>query len=56
MPLIKNGSKEAISENIRTLMHEGRKQDQAIAIAYSEARKHRGKKKKSSTLKQAGKE
>lgn len=39
MPLIKSGSKKAIGENIRTEMHAGKPQKQAIAIAYSVARK-----------------
>jgi hypothetical protein len=46
MPLIKGKSKAAISENIRTEMHAGKPQKQAIAIAMSTARKS-GKKKKS---------
>lgn len=48
MPLLKGSSKEVISSNISELMHSGRKQDQAIAIAYSVAgksRKSKGKKK-----------
>ncbi len=43
MPLKKGKSKKVISENIRTEMHHGKPQKQAIAIAFSEAR--RGKKK-----------
>src|SRR5262245_58672332 len=39
MPLIKGKSKAAISENIRTEMHAGKPQKQAIAIAMSTARK-----------------
>jgi len=34
---------DAISRTIRMLMHEGRKQNQAIAIAYSQARGATGK-------------
>ncbi len=37
MPLKKGSSKKAVSTNIRKLMHEGRPQKQAIAIAMSEA-------------------
>lgn len=37
MPLAKGKSKKTISKNISTLMHEGRPQKQAIAIAMSEA-------------------
>ena len=41
----KGKSKKVISENIRELMHSGRPQKQAIAIAYSEAGLSRTKKK-----------
>ena len=41
MPLKKGRSKKAISENIRTEMHSGRPQKQAIAIAMSMARKRK---------------
>jgi len=44
MPLKKGSSKKTISSNIAELMGSGRKQDQAIAIAYDVAGK--GKKKK----------
>lgn len=46
MPLVKGKkakSKKGFSENVSREMHEGKKQSQAVAIAYSEAR--RGKKK-----------
>ncbi|MFI5405457.1 MAG: hypothetical protein ACHQ1D_02970 [Nitrososphaerales archaeon] len=45
MPLKKGKSKKVISENIRTEMHAGKPQKQAIAIAFSEARRTRKKKK-----------
>ncbi len=47
MPLVKGkkaSSKKGFSENVKREMHEGKPQKQAVAIAYSEAR--RGKKKK----------
>jgi hypothetical protein len=53
MPLIKGKSKAAISENIRTEMHAGKPQKQAIAIAMSTARKS-GKKKMANYAKTAG--
>lgn len=43
MPLRKGRSKKAIAANIRTLMHEGYPQRQAIAIAMSKAGKSRRK-------------
>ena len=46
MPLVKGkkaSTRKGFSENIRREMHEGKPQKQAVAIAYSEAR--RGKKK-----------
>jgi ribosomal protein L12E/L44/L45/RPP1/RPP2 len=39
MPLVKGFSKASIRKNIETLINEGRSAKQAIAIAYSEARK-----------------
>ena len=47
MPLRKGSSKAAVSANIRTLLHEGRPRDQAIAIAMSKAGKAKKKPKKS---------
>jgi hypothetical protein len=49
MPLIKGAkakSKSGISENIRRERNSGRPEKQAIAIAFSEARGKKGKKKK----------
>lgn len=40
MPLIKSGSKAAVSKNISEMMHAGHPQDQAIAAALSNARKY----------------
>ena len=37
MPLKKGKSKEVVSQNISELMHSGRPQKQAVAIAMSEA-------------------
>ena len=45
MPLKRGSSKKIISENIRTEMHAGKPQKQAIAIAFSEARRSRSKRK-----------
>jgi hypothetical protein len=46
MPLKKGKSKKDVSYNIRELMHSGRKQAQAVAIALrvaGKSRKRRGK-------------
>ena len=40
MPLIKSGSKAAISENIREMVHAGHPQDQAVAAAMRNARQY----------------
>ena len=40
MPLIKSGSKAAISENISEMVHAGHPQDQAVAAAMRNARKY----------------
>jgi len=39
MPLIKSGSKKAISQNIKTEMAAGKPQKQAVAIGLATARK-----------------
>lgn len=46
MPLLSGSSQGVVSENIRTLMKEGRKQSQAIAIAMSHAGKSTARKRK----------
>lgn len=46
MPLRKGKSKKVVSENIRTEMHHGKPQKQAIAIAMRKAGKTKKKTKK----------
>jgi hypothetical protein len=46
MPLKKGSSKKAVSGNIRELMHSGRPQKQAVAIAMRTAGKARPRGKK----------
>ena len=43
MPLSGGSSKEVISKNIKTEMHAGKPQKQAVAIAYSKAGKSKKK-------------
>jgi len=45
MPLIKGSSAKVISKNIAELVHSGRPQNQAIAIAMDKAGKSKKKKK-----------
>lgn len=46
MPLVKSKSTKAFSKNVSTEMHAGKKQNQAVAIAYSVKRKAGKAKKK----------
>tara|TARA_R100000322_G_scaffold144291_1_gene100267 strand:+ start:92 stop:232 length:141 start_codon:yes stop_codon:yes gene_type:complete len=46
MPLVKGSSRKAIRKNVSTLLTEGYKQKQAVAIALRKAGKSRKKRKK----------
>ena len=46
MPLKRGSSKKAVSSNIRELVHSGKPQKQAIAIAMGKAGKSKKKRKK----------
>lgn len=48
MPMVKGArarTRKGFSENVRREMHEGKPQKQSVAIAYSEARRKKRKKK-----------
>jgi len=53
MPLKSGSSKETVSDNIRTEMHHGKPQKQAIAIAMSKAGKSKKSKKKNAPFNMA---
>jgi hypothetical protein len=44
MPLLNGNSKEIISQNISELIRSGKPEKQAVAIAYSHAKRKKGKK------------
>ena len=46
MPLLKGSSKGVFDSNVAELIHSGRDEKQAVAIAYSVMRKSKRKKKK----------
>src|ERR1700758_5332655 len=51
MPLIKSGSREAVSQNIREMIHSGHPRAQAIAASLSNARKYGAKRATGGTAK-----
>lgn len=46
MPLKKSTTRKAFGQNVRTEMHHGKSQKQAVAIAYNVAREAKKKKRK----------
>jgi hypothetical protein len=54
MPLLKGSSQSVIGSNVSTLMHEGRKQDQAVAISLEHAGKSNKDKKHPNRSKNLG--
>tara|TARA_R100000234_G_C4990229_1_gene175195 strand:- start:481 stop:639 length:159 start_codon:yes stop_codon:yes gene_type:complete len=51
MPLERGNSKKTISKNISKLRHEGKPQNQAIAIAFAKAKKEKSRRINSRTRK-----
>lgn len=51
MPLIKSGSRKAISENISEMVHSGYPRRQAVASSLSNARKYGSKSQKAKATK-----
>ena len=54
MPLKSGSSRKAMSDNIRTEMDAGKPQKQAIAIAYSQARRSKKTKKRKKSRRRHG--